>query len=182
MLQRKCHTGTGSMMSLIPFCFSFPFLLAPLSLPILGTLFLAAHQLLVDAHHCHVLLSSSQQPLMPAATTDSSPLLAFLQACLSQLCSLLASYPTVFSSEIFLLLIPPMAFSVTFPPLVPLPLPRLAAWTRTVRIRLSLTLPSLRRLVSFTSPVVLGLLPFIWYPSPLVPGGLAVTNTALTSR
>ena len=42
---------------------------------------------------------SSLQLLLPAAATDSSPLLASLQACPSQLRSLLASYPTVFSSE-----------------------------------------------------------------------------------
>ena len=78
-----------------PFLFSF--LLVPVSLPILGADILAAHHLLVDAHPRQVLLSSSLQPLHPA---DSSPLLASLQACPSQLRSPLTSYPTVFSSEI----------------------------------------------------------------------------------
>ena len=32
----------------------FPFLLAPISLPILGADFLAAHHLLADAHRCQV--------------------------------------------------------------------------------------------------------------------------------
>ena len=39
--------------------FSFPFLLAPVSLPILGADYLAAHHLHVDAHCRQVLLSSS---------------------------------------------------------------------------------------------------------------------------
>ena len=59
---------------------SFLFLLAPVSLPILGADFLAAHQLLVDARRCQVLLHSSHQLVLPTTTRDSSPLLACLQA------------------------------------------------------------------------------------------------------
>ena len=57
--------------------FSFDFLLAPVSLPILGTGFLSHHHhLLIDSCRRQVLLSSSMQPLLPPATAATSPLLA----------------------------------------------------------------------------------------------------------
>ena len=80
--------------------FAHDFLLAPVSLPILGTDFLAHHDLLVDSRRRQVLHASSLQPLLPAATADTSPLLASLQSCPLSLRSLLDAYPTVFSSEI----------------------------------------------------------------------------------
>ena len=80
--------------------FSFDFLLAPVSLPILGTDFLSHHHLLIDPRRCQVLLSSSLHPLLPPATAATSPLLASLQSCPPAIRSLLDRYPTVFSSEI----------------------------------------------------------------------------------
>ena len=80
--------------------FSFDFLLAPVSLCILGTDFLSHHHFLIDPRRCQFLLSSSLQLLLPPATAATSLLLAPLQACPTTLLSLVAHYPTVFSSEI----------------------------------------------------------------------------------
>ena len=80
--------------------FSFDFLLAPVSLPILGTDFLSHHHLLIDPRRRQVLLFSSLHPLLPPATAATSPLLASLQSCPPAIQSLLDPYPIVFSSEI----------------------------------------------------------------------------------
>ena len=89
------------------------------------------------------LLSPLGESTIVLSTAVSSHLLASLQACPSQLRSLLASYPTVFSSEI-------SSSHLTHGVQHHIPSTGPPAFARTICIRPSLTLPSLRRLVSFT--------------------------------
>jgi len=85
-------------LSFSPFKFTFPFVLAQVSYPILGADFLAAHHLLVDVAARQVLHKPSHTPLCrptpsPTATSSSTSILSSLYSLQPQL---LGQYPTVF--------------------------------------------------------------------------------------
>ncbi len=81
--------------------YSFDFVLAQVSYPILGADFLAHHKLLVDSHNKQVLSAHTLTPL-PSSTTHTfpSPLIAHLQSVPSAVRDLVASFPTVFSNNL----------------------------------------------------------------------------------
>ena len=81
--------------------YTFEFVLAQVSYPILGADFLSHHRLLVDSHNKQVLPANSLTPL-PSSTTISSPspLLAHLHTVPSPVRDLVAAFPTVFSNNL----------------------------------------------------------------------------------
>ncbi len=88
-------------LSLGSFSCSFPFILAAVPYPILGTDFLAHHHLLVDTQHHQVLHSNNLQPLLTATTVvPPLPLVAAIQAVPTPVHQLLSSFPTVFNPDI----------------------------------------------------------------------------------
>lgn len=81
--------------------YSFDFVLAQVSYPILGADFLAFHRLLVDSHNKQVLPATTLIPL-PSSTTTAplSPLIANLQSVPEPIRNLVASFPKVFNSDL----------------------------------------------------------------------------------
>lgn len=75
--------------------FSFTFLLAAVSRPILGNDFLAAHNLLVDPAKKRVLDATSLQPIGGGSQSSPSRLVAALQPVAAEVRQLLASFPQV---------------------------------------------------------------------------------------
>ena len=81
--------------------YTFDFVLAQVTYPILGADFLAFHSLLVDSHNKQVIPANSLIPLPSSTTTASlSPLLAHLQSAPEPIRNLIASFPTVFNSNL----------------------------------------------------------------------------------
>ncbi len=81
--------------------YTFDFVLAQVTYPILGADFLAFHRLLVDSHNKQVIPANSLIPLPSSTTTASlSPLLTHLQSAPEPIRNLIASFPTVFNSNL----------------------------------------------------------------------------------